>query len=459
MMARNANTYNATISILQCDLIVRFKNLILFTVFLLVCFVHAEHLRFRRQGSSFQNAGAECETPEPNVRPGTCTHIRECDELYSLLRGPNRNIPYVRQSICFIPASGGDPYVCCPAAKPPEPVPVIEKTVDKTKLFPDPRKYECGIEINDRIVNGEDAPLGAWPWMALLFYQTPGGGLKPGCGGTVINKRYVITAAHCVSPGIIGEYKLAYARLGEHKLSTNPDCKGLKKQVCQPPAIDAEVQEIIYHPNFIQDGRKGAKFDIALLRLAKDIDLKTGSIAPICLPFDKEIVAPDGDLSFDNKTGWVTGWGKTSVSSIAPICLPFDKEIVAPDGDLSFDNKTGWVTGWGKTSVTRPNNGSDVLQQLKVPIVPLTKCAATPVYKTVEFNEEHVCAGGEPNKDSCKGDSGGPLVVLRPQEGHAQYFLIGVVSFGTPYCGLIAAPGVYARVTHYLDWILEHVQE
>ncbi|CAG0878653.1 unnamed protein product [Darwinula stevensoni] len=392
-----------------------------FIVYLLVCFVHAEHLRFRRQGSSIRSLGAECETPKPNVRQGKCTHIKDCEELLSLLQGPNQNITYVRQSICFIPVNGGDPDVCCPTAKTPVPIPVIEEAVDKRKLFPDPRKFECGIEINDRIVDGEDAPLGAWPWMALLFYQIPWGGVKPGCGGAVINKRYVITAAHCVSPGIIDEYKLAYARLGEHKLSTDPDCKGPRRQVCQPPAINVEVEEIIYHPNFIQDTRKGSKFDIALLRLAKDIDLET--------------------------------------NSIAPICLPFDKEIVAPDGDLSFDNETGWVTGWGKTSVTRPNNGSDVLQQLQVPIVPLTKCATTPVYKTVEFSEEHVCAGGEPDKNSCKGDSGGPLVILRFQSGIPQYFLIGVVSFGTPYCGLVDAPGVYTRITHYLDWILDQVQE
>ncbi|CAG0878651.1 unnamed protein product [Darwinula stevensoni] len=322
--------------------------------------------------------GENCKTPEPNVRPGKCINIKDCTELLSLLRGANRNVAYVRRSVCSI-TGNGEPCVCCPVEKPPPPT--IEEAIDNKELFPDPRKYECGIEINDRIVNGENAPLGAWPWMALLFFQIPGVGVKPICGGAVINKRYVITAAHCFSSEFMGDSKLAFVRLGEHKLSTNPDCNGPNEQRCQPLVIDADVEEIIYHPNFYQNTTIGARFDIALIRLANDIDFKT----------------------------------------------------------------------------VRPNYGSDVLQQLKVPIIPLAICSAVPAYKTVKLNEEHICAGGK--AETCHGDSGGPLVFLRPLGGHAQYFLIGVVSFGSPLCGEIIAPGVYTRITHYLDWILEHVHE
>ena len=107
----------------------------------------------------------------------------------------------------------------------------------------------------------------------------------------------------------------------------------------------------------------------------------------------------------------------------------------------------------------RPSAGSDILQQLEVPIIPLANCSAVPVYKTVELDETHICAGGEPDKDSCLGDSGGPLMIPRPHPGLKQFFIIGVVSFGTPFCGKVSAPGVYSRVTHFLDWILDHVHE
>ena len=47
-----------------------------------------------------------------------------------------------------------------------------------------------------------------------------------------------------------------------------------------------------------------------------------------------------------------------------------------------------------------------------------------------------------------QGDSGGPLVV---QDGQGRYRLVGVVSHG--YECAAGAPGIYVRVTSYLNWI------
>ena len=56
-------------------------------------------------------------------------------------------------------------------------------------------------------------------------------------------------------------------------------------------------------------------------------------------------------------------------------------------------------------------------------------------------------------KDSCQGDSGGPLFVPRSIGGWAQ---VGVVSFGIG-CGTATHPGVYSRVSYYIDWIRARV--
>ena len=56
----------------------------------------------------------------------------------------------------------------------------------------------CGIRAvsASRIVGGNEAIPGNWPWQALLLlisFQS----LSPICGGTLINKRWVVSAAHC----------------------------------------------------------------------------------------------------------------------------------------------------------------------------------------------------------------------------------------------------------------------
>lgn len=57
----------------------------------------------------------------------------------------------------------------------------------------------CGIINMDKIVGGSVAGIQEFPWMALLAYRT--GAPKPEfrCGGSVINNRYILTAAHCVT--------------------------------------------------------------------------------------------------------------------------------------------------------------------------------------------------------------------------------------------------------------------
>ena len=60
-------------------------------------------------------------------------------------------------------------------------------------------------------------------------------------------------------------------------------------------------------------------------------------------------------------------------------------------------------------------------------------------------------------KDSCGGDSGGPLMLTQERMGRKNHTIVGIVSWGKTTCGTKNAPGVYADVSFFLEWILNKI--
>lgn len=79
----------------------------------------------------------------------------------------------------------------------------------------------CGYSnvTHRRIVGGTPAKLGSFPWMALIGYSNDLGETSFKCGGSLITKKHVLTAAHCLKSD------LSSVRLGEHNLDTNDETK------------------------------------------------------------------------------------------------------------------------------------------------------------------------------------------------------------------------------------------
>merc|ERR1711872_1149304 len=105
-----------------------------------------------------------------------------------------------------------------------------------------------------------------------------------------------------------------------------------------------------------------------------------------------------------------------------------------------------------------------IQQFVDLPIISEEKCKIK--WPGISYPKQ-VCAGGEQGKDSCKGDSGGPLVInkfnkrggpkrLLPDSFDSAWYLYGVVSFGATRCGN-GSPGLYTRVSRYIDWIKENM--
>lgn len=105
------------------------------------------------------------------------------------------------------------------------------------------------------------------------------------------------------------------------------------------------------------------------------------------------------------------------------------------------------VSGWGATSF----GGGSVadLRQATVQVLVGPGGGACGDYGSGYDVQATICAGSaQGGIDTCQGDSGGPLVV----DVAGTPTLAGVTSVGND-CAQAAFPGIYSRVTTYLDWI------
>lgn len=84
----------------------------------------------------------------------------------------------------------------------------------------------CGIANKQkRIVGGQETEVNQYPWMALLTYSN-----RFYCGASLINDRYVMTAAHCVSG--FNKDRIGVTLL-EHDRSKPGETELIKRKVSQ----------------------------------------------------------------------------------------------------------------------------------------------------------------------------------------------------------------------------------
>merc|ERR1719362_2177617 len=197
------------------------------------------------------------------------------------------------------------------------------------------------VSSSDRIVGGNEVnPKYKLPYQVLVSPCTSKGCLM--CGGTILNKRYVVTAAHCLYAGkdlmTLKGGATFRVMLGEHD-----HCKATSSFVL--------ASAVHKHPKFDLNNPSGDN-DIAILKLSKDLTF-SDKIKPVCLP-------TSATKDYSGKASTVSGWGGTKAytplnpvdqprqcalkEAILNILKPSDKKCSDFIGDSS---STTQLCAWG----------------------------------------------------------------------------------------------------------------
>lgn len=102
-----------------------------------------------------------------------------------------------------------------------------------------------------QIIGGDLAADGAWPWQTAISWTSKADGLSYFCGGTLLTRRYVLTAAHCAADMHPSK---STVRLGSSKPSSG--------------GSTYKISSVYVHPQYSNSKNSDYSNDIAILKVS-----------------------------------------------------------------------------------------------------------------------------------------------------------------------------------------------
>jgi secreted trypsin-like serine protease len=253
-----------------------------------------------------------------------------------------------------------------------------------------------------KIVGGSAAQAHSWPSIALVNFtykatiELNGSSYNISqsysCGGFLVDKTTVLTAAHCIVKQIsytnplTGQTNLYtvvpnqfYQNYGASftiYLGLQDTTKLTATGVVKASAIDA-----FSHPDYDE---KSFLNDIGIFKLASPVELSS-FIQVACLPVFKSSSYPSV-----NRPSYAAGWGTLSSGGSAPSSLN-DVQLTVYSSNKCLNVETDAIKNWNS----------------------------------------QVCAGDlSGQKDTCEGDSGGPLFITDMVGNETRFVSVGITSYG-----------------------------
>ncbi|CAG4955726.1 unnamed protein product [Parnassius apollo] len=289
----------------------------------------------------------------------------------------------------------------------------IERREDQSKRDADCLTYilsQPGPNKPHFAVGGRITEPGEFPHMGAVGWKATSGSWVFKCGSSLISSKFMLTAAHCSRVSSrdtsIANTTPEIVRLGDKNIIDVFD-KGRFP-------YDVKIKQFIVHHQY-----KAPKkyFDIAIIQLENEVFF-TRHIQPACLWTHR-------DTSSLGTKATLTGWGVIETAK-----LTTSPELQAAVVDIL---DSALCNNLLQSSCNR------------------LWCGMT---------ESQLCAGKlAGGVDACQGDSGGPLQVkisLPTNNQGSIHYLIGVTSFGIG-CARANTPGIYTRVSSFIDWIEDTV--